>query len=80
MKKGWADYILEALGLGLAFGAVGLALGNWFGDTVQAGIVSGLVGLFLGSGLRLAAGRSSATKELADTIERREQRRKDEQP
>jgi len=59
--KPWPDYLLEALGLGLAFGAVGVALVEWFGSgTVEAGLTWGLVGLLLGGGLRLNSGRTAS--------------------
>lgn len=66
MKKSRLDYVLEAMGLGLLFGAVGLGAGIVFTDSIQRPLLVGLVGFLVGAGLRLAVGRDLKATEKPD--------------
>jgi hypothetical protein len=63
-QKSWPEYLLEALGLGLIIGCLTLATVELVGSpSVGKGLLWGLVGFMLGSGFRLAAGRTPGSPQ-----------------
>lgn len=62
--KGWADYLLEALGLGWVAGCIALAGAVIFGNPSPAkGLLIGGLAFGAFAGLRLMVGRGSSATE-----------------